>query len=326
MKHETSRRQQPARALRAEASAWIAKLHGPERSAELEDDFREWLKADAEHASAFEQVTEIWDALGNVNVGGLPRLASADELEPRSPWMRMGIVAAACALLAVAIGAWMLTRNVYATDVGEQRIVLLEDGTRLYLNSDTKLKVDLEKHSRRIELQRGEAFFEVAKDRTRPFIVAAGDRTVTALGTSFVVRYEPGRTAVTLVEGRVALAGREPEGRDKSAALAVITLTPGQRATFEHSGAVSVDVPRSDATAAWRRGEVVLDETPLESAIVEMNRYQRQRLTLDDHEIGTLPISGIYRTGNNQDFAQAVAAVYDLEVVHVGEEIHLRRK
>jgi transmembrane sensor len=347
------------RALRAEAAAWIAKLHGPERSAELEEDFRAWLNADSEHARAFEHITEIWDAVGNVNVGGLPRLASDDPFDSRSlpdarkltlsnakvaraarsAWLAF---AATLLIAAAGIASWLyMTRGLYTTDIGEQRIVSLDDGSRLYLNSDTRLDVELGEHTRRIQLQRGEAYFEVAKDPARPFIVRAGNRTVTALGTSFVVRYDSERTAVTLVEGKVTVAlttesaapehdptrqSAKPTRSAGSRENPVVTLTPGERITFEPSGTAGIDVPRPESTAAWRRGEVVLDETPLEAAVEEMNRYQRQRLTLDDADIRVLPISGIYRTGNNQDFARAVATVYGLEVTTDGNEIHLHRK
>jgi transmembrane sensor len=347
------------RTMRAEASAWIAKLHGPERSPELEEDFRAWLNARPEHARAFEHITEIWDALGNVNVGGLPRLATDDRFDPRSSHeyeaprtpARVLIAFAATILIAAAgTSIWLyVTRGLYTTDIGEQRIVSLDDGSRLYLNSDTRLNVDLEQHTRRIQLERGEAYFEVAKDPTRPFTVAAGDRIVTALGTSFVVRYDMERTAVTLVEGKVTVApaaGSDaperhptPQTTEPSTRASVsgeihataplpraVTLAPGQRITFEQSGTAEIDTPHPETTAAWRRGEVILDETPLASAVEEMNRYQRQRLTLDESSIGELPISGIYRTGNNQDFAQAIATVYGLEVRTDDNEIHLGKK
>jgi transmembrane sensor len=351
------------KSLRAEAAAWIAKLHGPDRSPDLEEDFRAWLGANPEHARAFEHITEIWDALANVNVGGLPRLATNEALEgPARPVpgrhvfharpiflkTRMrGAFAVTLLLAAVGIGTWLYVargaREVYLTAIGEQRIVTLEDGSRVFLNSDTKLDIDLEKHTRGVALQRGEAYFEVAKDPARPFTVTAGDHTVTALGTSFVVRYDPDLTAVTLVEGKVAVEGpsasangsasedtqREPTSSIQAAGEGPgheILLSPGQRITFEQSGTAKIDIPQPESTAAWRRGEVVFDNTPLKEAIEEMSRYQRQRLILDDSSIGELPVSGIYRTGKNQDFAQAVATIYDLEVEADGDGIHLRRK
>jgi transmembrane sensor len=335
------------RALRAEASAWVAKLHGPERSPDLEEDFRAWLGANPDHARAFEHITEIWDALGSVNVGGLPRLASNETLEARSrteyvkPRARVLHAFAAVLLLAAAgVGSWLYITHkaprLYLTGIGEERIVTLDDGSRVYLNSDTRLDVDLEKHARKIELQGGEAYFEVTRDPGRPFTVTAGDHTVTALGTSFVVRYDPERTAVTLLEGKVAVAGSSASSNDGQPPAnpsgsaerrgSGILLAPGQRITFEQGGTSAIDTPRPETTAAWRRGEVVFDNTPLKTAIAEMSRYQRQHLVLDDVSTGELPISGIYQTGKSQDFAQAVAAIYDLEVETDGNDLHLRRK
>lgn len=333
----------PTRAVRAEASAWIAKLHGPERSADLEEDFRGWLNADPQNARAFEHVTEIWDAIGSVNVGGLPRLAMDDAFDVHPWWSRTRVAVAACSLAAVGIVALlMLAGSRYSTDIGEQRIVSLEDGSRVFLNSATEVDIDIEKSGRRVLLKRGEAFFEVAKDPDRPFKVTAGDRTVTALGTSFVVRYDPDLLTVTLVEGKVSVRGMESFGSpppsrvggesfpmaSETAAVASLTrgviLQPGERVTYVKDGATKIDKPRADATAAWRRGEVILDDTPLSDAVAEMNRYGHSRLVIDSAQIDDLSVSGIYRTGNNQDFARAVATVYDLEVIAQGDEIHLR--
>lgn len=349
---------QLARETRAEASAWIAKLHGPERSAELEEDFRSWLSASPENARAFEHVTEIWDSIAHVEVGGLPRLPAHDSFD--RPKVRVPLRAAAvCALVSGAAVAWFsLADGRYSTGIGEQRIVNLDDGSRIHMNSATAIEVDIGETTRRLRLERGEAFFEVAKDPNRPFVVTAGEHSVTALGTSFVVRRDSDRLAVTLIEGRVAVtessvvpapkglqparsttvasARENPRASDSGSppvvldtaqqAGAVLMLSPGERVTFAQSGVATVDLPRLDALAAWRRGEVVLDDTPLSDAVSEMNRYQRQQLVLEDESIGTLPISGIYRAGSNEDFARAVATVYGLEVIHDGREIHLRAK
>jgi transmembrane sensor len=243
-------------------------------------------------------------------------------------------LAAACAIVVAVLLlglAWSLSDETYSTRIGEQRIVSLEDGSRVHLNSGTRMDVELGDAMRRVRLERGEAFFEVARDPRKPFVVVAGDRSVTALGTSFVVRFEPQQTAVTLLEGKVAISARvdapvDSGGASLSYEADALVLKPGERATFASSGATTVDVPPVDAMAAWRRGEVVLDETPLSLAVAEMNRYQRKRLVLDDPSIGELPVSGIYRTGSNEDFARAIATVYSLEVVENGGEIHLRRQ
>jgi transmembrane sensor len=328
----------PDRAMRAEASAWIAKLHGPERTPELEEDVIAWLRADPRHARAFEHATEVWNALGNLSPGGVTRLAAAESAAftrvPRAArGSRRWAIAASLLVVMTGAGLWnLLSRGEYTTETGEQRMVTLEDGSRLYLNSDTRLKVALDSVSRSVRLDRGEAYFEVARDPNRPFTVAAGDRIVTALGTSFVVRSDHVATVVTLVEGKISVTTQDENA---------LTLSPGQRLTFRRTEpdeerptgtavapgprAYTIDTPRIDTLTAWRRGEVVFDETPLAAAIEEMNRYQRQQLVIEDTTVGALPISGIYRTGNNHDFANAMATLYDLEISTSGNEIHLRR-
>lgn len=311
----------PSRSVTAEASAWLAQLHGPQRSADLEADFRSWLEADPEHARAFERVTDVWEAIGSVNVGGLPRLAARDPFVPSRARLQFGLAALICAI--VAVGAYLVLRSPsYSTEIGEQRTVTLEDGTRVSLNSATRIDVEFRRAERAVILERGEALFEVARNPERPFTVTAGDRKVTALGTSFVVRREPDRIAVTLLEGKVSIA---LVAANASPEVPAHMLAPGERLTVRADRTEKIDAPQTEAVTAWRRGEVILDDTPLSQAVVEMNRYDRTRLVLDHPQLAELPVSGIYRAGNNQDFARAVATMYDLDVVTEKSAIRLRK-
>jgi Fe2+-dicitrate sensor, membrane component len=323
----------PSRRLRAEAAAWLAKLHGPERSPELESDFRGWVSAGAENARAFEYITEIWDSISPATTTGLPRtahntLSTVEETEAaraggkvRRSGSGVRILLAACTCAAVAAVAilWIFSGEHYTTEIGEQRIITLADSSRLSLNSGTRVDVDFDKTQRRIFLKRGEAYFEVAKDSARPFIVTAGKQTVTALGTTFLVRYDPQITTVTLVEGKVTVA-------PVAAYTATYTLTPGQRLAIAATGSAALDTPKTETTAAWRRGEVILDNTPLAVAAARMNCYERRTVVIDDAQVAELPVSGIYKTGDSEGFAQAVAAVYNLQITLEGNEIRLHRK
>lgn len=312
-----------SRGARAEAAAWLAQLHGPGRSAAMEADFRAWLKADAEHARAFERATEVWDATGSLDLRGMPRTTARDALPDR----RRRVLALAATVLLAVFGAWMVllpARGVeYATGLGEQRSVRLADGTQLSLNASSAVEVEYERDRRNVRLSHGEVLFEVAHDAQRPFVVAVGDRTVTALGTSFVVRGEADRLDVTLLEGKVSVARAPSAAASPSPA---ITLQPGQRLRVRASTAPRLDTQAADAAVAWRRGEIVLDDTPLEEAVAEMNRYDRRRLSFDDAAVGRLRISGIYRTGDNRDFARALASVHGLVVTEEADRIRLARR
>src|ERR1700735_5441987 len=148
-------------------------------------------------------------------------------------------MAAAAALLAiVGMILWLAPAPDLTTEVGEQRLVTLTDGTHVFLNTATRIAVNFDAHARWVELKSGEALFDVAKKPSWPFIVQAGDRQIKALGTSFVVRRDPTQTAVTLVEGTVSVTtpASAPAIRDSRAdaspSARAFTLKPGQRLTF----------------------------------------------------------------------------------------------
>jgi len=265
-------------------------------------------------------------------------------------------VAATACVCALTLGLWSTGRwwqeTSYATGIGEQRMVRLTDGSRVTLNADTRLNVDYREAERGVRILRGEAFFEVAQDAGRPFRVRAGEHSVEALGTAFSVRYETDRTAVTLVEGKVAISA--PSGFSKITELAPasasasaptpgsvaasanatvarerprgdIVLAPGQRLTMAGKRSTTLDTPKLDAVIAWRRGEAVLDRTTLADAVAEMNRYDQTALVIDDPDIAGLPVSGIYHTGDNRGFARTVARLYGLRVEDQGGSLRLRK-
>ena len=310
------------RMARAEAAAWIVRLHGPHRSADLEAGFREWLAADPENGRQFERVTEAWDAGSTLPVAGLPRVHRWRAAQPSRSW-----ALAAMILLVFGIAAWGVNdfwlNPSYGTGIGEQRLVRLDDGSRMAMNSDTRIRVTCCEFERRVRLERGEAYFEVARDPARPFIVVAGEHQVTALGTAFVVRHDASRTAVTLVEGKVGI--RQQQGASPATEIPAIVLSPGQRLTFTGGATPRLDQPRIEAVTAWRRGEVVLDRMMLADAVAELNRYDKRMLIIDDPDVAALRISGIYHAGDSQGFAETVARLYGLHVLHEGDRIHLRK-
>lgn len=300
--------------VRAEAAAWISRLHGPDRTAELETGLRLWLAEDAKHKEVFERMTQSWeDATVIVVRQSFPRVR-----RPAPAAGRRGALAASALLLCglSAFGAYhWFGRHTFATQIGEQRIVRLDDASKISVNSASKVVVNFGEAAREVRLERGEAYFEVARDPRRPFVVLAGHRRIEALGTSFAVRYDGERTAVTLVDGKVAV----------SDAVAPHILTAGQRITFAANEPARLDSPKIDAVTAWRRGDVVLDRMSLGDAAAEMNRYDKNQLRVQDPQIAALKVSGIYRSGDNANFARVVARMYGLEVTEEGREIRIDR-
>lgn len=338
----------------AEAAAWIARLHGPNRTAQFEKGFQRWLTAKPEHAAAFEAMTSAWEIAGRLPQPPFPRISRWQRLGYRQGFVRSAVAVITIAVIAITVFLYSQYLRGVTTDIGEQRQLTLEDGSRVYLNTSTRILVRYDKDTRRIELKQGEAQFDVAKNPTRPFLVRAGNHEIKALGTSFMVRYDRDGTAVTLVEGKVSVyaladgpsvekaraaavadstrrtresTGAEPNSRPRNlAAAGAVTLSPGQRLTLAGTITPKLDEPPLEKVTAWRRGLVDFDNTALRDAIDEMNRYSTRTIILDDVGAASTPITGVFRAGDAASFAAAVARAYGLALAEAPDAIHLTKQ
>jgi transmembrane sensor len=305
-----------------EAAVWIARLHAPDRSVKVERGFQRWRAEKRSHEAAFATVSNAWELSGALQRRPFPKVSRWERAGFRAGFWRSTVaVACAAALCCIGVALYLRTAGV-VTGIGEQRVLVLEDGTRVSLNTDSRLVVHFDRSARRVELDRGEALFEVTADPARPFIVAAGHRQIEALGTSFIVREEDHQLSVTLVEGKVAVSAD-----DRAAVPAVVsdavTLTPGERLTFKSDVAPAIDRPSLEKVTAWRRGQVDLEETPLADAATEMNRYSTLKLRIEQATAAGLPVDGVFRAGDTEGFAEAVARSYGLGVERRPHEIVL---
>ncbi len=307
----------PSPAEFAEAAAWMARLHGPNRNLQVERGFRRWLTADKAHAAAFEAMTATWEATGRMPQKPFPRISRWQRAGYREGFLRSAAAVAAVAVLGLAVLFLSRSDDAVATRVGEQRTLTLEDGTRVVLNTDTHLEVNYSEGERRVRLRNGEALFEVARHPGRPFVVAAGEREIQALGTVFVVRRDRDRVAVTLLEGKVAVGAGESSRESSS------ILSPGERLLLTRGAAPAIDRPPVDKVTAWRRGLVDFEDTVLSAAVQEMNRYSTSRLVIENPQTAQIRINGVFRTGDSASFAAAVARVYRLQVIEGHDEIRL---
>lgn len=325
----------------AEASVWVARLHGPHRSAEMERECRAWQARSVRHRLAFERCTDTWQEVAGLSLATAYAGQGCEVQERRAGWWRPGARGAQPVLAFIAVllcGLWMWPPwrlgDVYDTGVGEQRVVVLEDGTRLSLNTATKVRVSLGATRRTVAVDEGEAMFEVAKDAMRPFVVLAAGTEVVATGTAFSVRLgsapsESGLT-VTLLEGEVLV--RE-QGEGAHARLPPAVLAPGQRLRVSRPGLVSSDPQKAHTvldrpplahTLAWRRGEVALDDQPLQEAVAEMNRYLAVPIVLVGWKGADGPrVSGLFRIGDGLGFARAVADLHGLSLRECADRLEL---
>ncbi|RSY79356.1 DUF4880 domain-containing protein [Sphingomonas koreensis] len=319
----------PADELAArEAAEWHARLQTRSVSNSDLDQFYEW-RSDPVNARAFEAIDAVWDRASKL--ADDPRISRAiqdvgrKEPKPSGIWATLTrakmVSAGVLAAIAIAItSVYLFTRpTTYSTGVGETLVVLLDDGSRVTLNTASKISVRLSSHERIIDLEGGQALFEVAHDAARPFAVIAGEAKVTALGTQFEVRRSSDLIQVTLVEGRIAVS---PGADAKLTKLAV----PG--ATLAARGS-RVELARVDTRAAlgWTTGKIDLREQPMSAAIEEVNRYSRGKVVLDDPAQAATKVSGVFATGDRRAFTAAVTTLLPLSEFEAPDgTIHLKRK
>jgi transmembrane sensor len=215
--------------------------------------------------------------------------------------------------------------ELYETGVGDRRVLTLADGSIVNLDARSRLRVSLQKDVRSIDLEAGQASFEVTKDPTRPFRVRAGEHTVIALGTEFNVEIVRTTLRVTLLEGRVAVV--EDSGAGDSEAHGErppdIELTPGQQliADGQHKPQVRSDVDLGQATA-WQNGKLFFNDEPLADAAERMNRYAPVQIDVDP-AIDRIGISGVFKAGDTDSFMDAVTTYFPVQAERT-QDNHIR--
>lgn len=342
-----------ARRIRVQAILWMTELHGPGRNAALEETVRRWIAEDPRHAAAFESATEVWQESGDLPAH-IPQ-ATLDAARRRSGSRLIGpAIAAAAVLCGLLIATVFYLRSpALVTGAGEQRTIELSDGTQVTLNANTRLRLQYDAGTRKVTLARGEAFFHVAKQALRPFVVIAGNRKVIAVGTSFLIRREDpegSAFAVTLVEGRVAvepIAGPNVLPTEYPPTVASVVapapsgvatagfgagnvpgmrlLRRGERLRYADDTDGTLDSPSIDKVTAWQRGLLIFDDTTLADAAAEFNRYGATKITVAG-AAGSLRVGGVYRISDASSFAQAMAIAYHLHIDHRDQEIILSDK
>jgi transmembrane sensor len=268
---------------------------------------------------------------------------------PRSGRFRRTALATAASMLigsCVAFGAYQLwfSGERYTTPIGGIASVPLEDGSLVTLNTRSQVRVMLDDQVRRIDLAQGEAFFEVARDNVRPFVVRAGDQRVIALGTKFSVRRDgDSEIRVVVTEGRVRIekigaAGSGAAGigaaRTASTGLASTAVGTAESETILSAGGIARardtgivvqnrTPPEAEEMLSWRSGYVVFKDTPLAAAVAEFNRYNAHQIVIQDPAIAGMTLTGKFRATNNETFVSLLEQTFHIHVRHAADSIVL---
>jgi len=343
------------------AAEWFVIMREPVVSEADRAGFSAWLQASPVHVHAYLDMARLWgdtahldpelsinegSALAAGNVVPMPATARTrhaaaepgDEPAFASPKRKIRrrhyAVAASIALLAglgSAVTWWQIQQPpTYVTDVGEQRVLTLEDGSIVRLNSRSRVRVRMLPGQRLIELVEGQALFEVAKDPQRPFIVRSGNVAARAIGTQFDVYRKPTGTVVTVVEGLVEVR-TEPALRKGSAeatvSMAPVSVKAGEQVTVGRTGLVE---QRQDANVnaamRWLQQELVFDGQTLSAVVEEFNRYQRIPIVLDDQALGEMRVNAVFNTTGPEPLLRFVDRMEEVRVERTPQAIRITRK
>jgi len=306
---------------------------------------RQDLRGDAE--------IEAWKLLGSLEnhpsiqdwLEELDQEAKAQKQAPRPAARRGGSwiqASAASLILALAAGAAAYLHfapTYYETHVGEQRDILLADGSRITLNTNTLLSVRYSKARRYIELKRGEALFSVIHNSESPFDVSAGGTLTRAIGTEFNVDLRSATVTVSVLEGAVQVrqVKRTPSAApadtgavgDTGAGFATLApaLAKGEAIEIgtqdQHVIPEKADVHRIDA---WRTRQLEFSDTPLPAAVEEFNRYSHTHVTLGSADLNSVHVSGVFQIGDLDGFLFSLKETLRVQALESPGEVTLVRK
>jgi transmembrane sensor len=326
-----------AQQIEADAATWHTVLGREHVSSEERAEFHRWLRHSERHRSAFKELSTLWGDLRILEELNDIGAATASPPAQRTllPRGRLFVAAAASLAIAVLAGGGLYFAHLrslqqveaFATVVGAQRTVDLSDGSVVQLNTDTRVDVSFSRAERLVRLTRGEAYFQVAKDSDRPFIVEAGSRMVRAVGTAFTVRRRSNDVIeVTVEEGTVALGSVAEGGAAATVGkempidrTSLAQLTAGQAAVFDlHVDDVAlVPEPELKRKLAWRQGVLVYSGEPLEDVVADVSRYTDIRIEIADPALKTRSVAGYFPVGRIDGFLQSLELNFGIRVERV---------
>lgn len=307
-----------AQQVEERAALWVLQREEPSWSAADQAELEEWLAQSDAHKAAFWRLEFGWnkaDRIASLGTPFQPRRRRFDELSWGRP---LALAASLLLVFALLLMQWpraftgtpQQASGYFQTPVGGHEIVSLPDGSRVELNTNTAIKAVVNDQVRAVWLERGEAFFEVAKQHGRKFVIYAGPRAVTVLGTKFSVRRESGEVVVAVLEGRVRVGPTAPDVSERHATVTAgdIAIARGRNTLITNSAeAVQQQL-------AWRSGRLIFHDATLADAVEQFNRYNRKQLVIGDPAVARLLVGGSFFARNVDAFTQLLRDGYGLDV------------
>jgi transmembrane sensor len=305
--------------IEAKAAVWLMRREQPEWSQADQTALAGWLDESMSHRAAFWRLEHTWQMADRI--GAL----SARDIAPRPrrrglplKWWQASALAASLLLAIAFIGLHsrpalspQASVETFDTGIGGYRIVPLVDGSRIELNTATILRTLISKQRRDVWLDRGEAFFEVAHIEGSAFVVHAGPRMITVVGTEFSVRRDGDKVTIAVVKGRVRV-----EDTTRGESSAATTVTPGDVAIGLGASTMVISKPVAavEDKLSWRDGRLVFNGSSLAEVAEDFNRYNRQQLLISDPSVAAIRISGTFKASNVEAFVRLLKEAYRLKV------------
>lgn len=311
-----------------QATGWAVRLHESPNDKAAQAEFAVWLAQGDVHARAWAKTQNALLQMGQIPaafahewprrraglatgevtlLGRSPTYAFPPVRNPRSGVRSVAVALAACLLLALAVPSLQLWLAAdYVTSVAETRQVPLEDGSTIHLGADSAIVVKLQENRRQVTLLRGEAYFEVAPDRSRPFTVSADDLEVTVTGTAFDVAMTDRSLSVAVASGAVHVS--RPGLKETGA----VELAPGQGLLIDRATGAATDTAPSDGTVgAWRSGRLIVENALLTDVVAAIDRYRSGAVVIMDDTLREKRVTGGYDLRDPERALRVLVAPYN---------------
>lgn len=333
--------------IQAKACEWVAAIDRG-LSADETADLQNWMAANPSHQKMLFDMATLWDDMSVMHA-----LQGLVTHQPRRQARKVNKWLAAAAVVAVSVTGMLTWNQLPAlqpegavasvtqesmTKVGEQKTVLLADGSKVFLNTDTQIRVNFFPGFRQIELLKGEAHFDVAHDPARPFTVFAGDSSVTAVGTAFNMEFTKEKAfELVVTEGKVRVSQQSVSDNETSALrnraplpieLEGVMVFAGEQAMVSKDVSTRTALTQSEIaqSLAWQDGQIVFTGQALTKALDEISRYTQVKFVIDDSRIIDTRIAGYFRVGDIKGLLASLENSFDIQSYQDSEQtIHLHR-
>ena len=315
-----------------EATEWFVLMRSDDISPERAADFADWISQSDLHQAAYGEIGGLWDELpamasparDNASVTSLAdhKIQKKIHKTPQKPHKQLwfpAMIAASVAFLVVSIvsyGQWghNIWMDSHSTEIGELADVVLDDGSHLVLNTNSEVRVDLQKDKRVVYLKRGEVFFEVAKDKDRPFFVETTGGLVRVLGTKFNIRQKDFHSEVTVLEGSVGVMDHGRMTDDYAAIPLDATLTTDQKFSLGNDAvdneAIAVD---SHAVLAWRDRKLIYNGESFAALVEDINRYYDVEIRIGDPALRDIEVVAILKIADRAATLKALETTFNVK-------------